>query len=64
MRQKLRNSHQTWQYGQFSFWVQKGFDNTTYLIPFAFLKPSGKKIRITQFQQSTGKFIMFPEGPQ
>lgn len=49
---------------QFSFLVQKYSENTTYLIPFAFLKPSGKKIRIIQFQHSKGEFNMFPEEAQ
>lgn len=35
------------------------FGNTTYPIPFAFLKPSGEKVQIIQFQHSKGKFSMF-----
>lgn len=40
------------------------FGNTTYLIPFAFLKPSGEKVQIIQFQHSKGKFSMFCGEPQ
>ena len=63
-KEKQNDSHQPWQCVRFSFLVQKCFGNTAYLIPFAFLKPSAKTIRVIQFQCSKSKFIMFPEEPQ
>lgn len=62
-KEKQSDSHQTWQCVQSSFSVQKCFGNIAYLIPFAFLKANGKKIRLIQFQGSKSK-VMFPEEPQ